>query len=70
MDRIPGPGDFSGRSFRARMALGFGAQPKEVGRGKGQRHRALGGAGFVGIVAWIQFCYRRSAILGTPRTFG
>ena len=34
MDRISGLGDFPGRSFRARVALGFCPQPKEAGRGK------------------------------------
>jgi hypothetical protein len=45
-------------------------EPEEAGSGQGQRHGEIRGVGFVGIVAWIQFCYRRSAIRGTPRTFG
>jgi hypothetical protein len=49
--------------------IGFRVEPEEVGSGQGQRHREICGVGFVGIVAWIQFCYRRSATRDTPRTF-
>jgi hypothetical protein len=42
------------------MAHGLSVQPEEVGSGQGQRHREICSAGSVGIVAWIQFCSRRT----------
>src|SRR5882724_96091 len=42
--------------------MGLARSRKKVGSRQGQRHREICSAGSVRIVAWIQFCYRRSAI--------
>ena len=68
MDRVCESADFAGWPFRVGVAHGPSVEPEEVGSGQGQRHGEICGVGFVGIVAWIQFRYRRSAARGTLQT--